>query len=549
MIDDRYETAVSRRRFLRYVAAASALPGVSALLAACGGGGAAESRKATTTTAAKKGGILRVSSGSDITGFDPAPHWDPPMFTTSELVYSRLVKADPRDVTRILPDLAVEVPEPQNGTSYTFRLREAKFHDGTPVTADDVKFSIERILDPKTKAAAGYLYAGLFKKIVVVDSRTIRFELVGPRSTFLPLLTLPWGSVLPRHALEGGAKKFNLSPIGSGPFKLDSYRSGQRAVFSRFDEYHAPGSILLDGITLELPVDPETAMLRIDRGELDAMLDDVPPGAYASVRNDPSRKNRLISAVVDNVDYITLNAVDGSPIFRHEDARRGIAMAIDKERLVRQLQGRARAATGFWSPASQYWDEDYKGIPHDPEQARQLIEKAGVKGMSVDFIGIAKGSFYPLDQIGPSIVQDLEAAGLRANLKSLEFSNWLSHTMEAGAIVPNGWPMDDPHGSYVVDSSFTSATRKAAEKSGSCCNFSRFSDPEVDRLAKIGVTTTDKAEEIRAYQEILRTVVDRALWIPLFYPRRVVYKSDRVQNLTVPTNWEGLLLSEVGLAS
>jgi oligopeptide transport system substrate-binding protein len=553
-----FHSNLTRRRFLAYAAAAAAAPPLASWLAACGGSPATTPSGKTI----KKGGTLTVSLATDTRGFDATKFWDQNNFTISAILFSRLLQQDPNSASHLLPDLAMGVPAPDNGgTSYTFKLRNATFHDGTPVTAQDVKFSIERLLGPAEGSEGGSLYAGLIKDtdnviagkantssgIVVLDDHTIRFDLQGPNNSFLPLMSLPFASIVPMHAVQAAGSKWNFQPVGSGAFKLDSYQSGQMAIFSRYSGYFNASAINLDKIQLEVNVSPDTAILRIDRGDLDMMLDDVPSGSYNAIRTDPIRSKRLSSVVTDNVAFITLNDPANTPVFKSLDARRAIAMAIDKARIVQQLQGRGKVATGFWSPADKYWDPSYQGIPFDQAQAKQLVTSAGVAGMEVNLFWMT--NYFPLDQIGASIAQDLATVGFKPNLKTADYSSFVNHTMDKGYIMPEEWAMDITHGSYVVASSFTSSSYQAAISSAACCNYSRYTSPEVDQLEQTGLTASTPAQEISAYQHIMRTVVDQALWIPLFYPIRVLYHGDRVAKLQVPTNWEGVFLSSLGLTS
>jgi peptide/nickel transport system substrate-binding protein len=243
-----------------------------------------------------------------------------------------------------------------------------------------------------------------------------------------------------------------------------------------------------------------------------------------------------------------LNAVDESPVFKTVEARRAIHQAIDKRRIVQQMQGRGEVASGFWSPRSAYFDEEFPAVDYDVEAAKQALEAAGVAGQEVEVVVPADGTFFPIDLWGPSIVQDLEAAGLKPKLTSLEFSAWLGETMKPTAIVPNGWSMDVPHGSFVVDSAFTQATKEAADADGTCCNFSRWASPQVDELNTQGIQATDKQQEIDAYREIMRiTIGQEYLWVPVVWPRRSFYRGEKVGGLVVYPNTAAMLLARLWL--
>lgn len=545
------EAQVTRGRFLAGAAALGAAPLALDRLAA-----------SAQASAAATSGVLRCSLGSDIRGFDVQRFYDLQSVTLADALFSRLVRADPRKASRILPDLAVAVPKPTDGGhTYTFELRDARFHDGSPVTADDVKFSLERLINPKTKSEGGSYYTGFIKDtagiaagkktsssgIVVVDEKTLRIELSQPHAAFLNLLALWFASIYPKATVTRvGNDAFNKKPVGCGPFKLDSYKPAQKIVMSQYSDYHARGQIALKGIELSLNVQPDTAILRIDSGDLDMMADELPAAAYSAIRADPKRKKGLVEALTDNVWYLTLNSVDDSPIFKTLAARKALDMAINKQRVLQQTQNRGVLARGFWSPRSQYYDAGFPTRSYNPTLAKSMLAQAGAAGQKVDVIVPAKGTFYPSDQWGPSLVQDLQQVGLKPNLVSLEFSAWLNKTMDRNAIVPNAWSMDNPHGSFVVDSAFTLATKAAADKSNTCCNFSHWGSKQVDQLDNVGNTTTSKAKEVAAYRQIMRTAIaQQALWITLFWPKRALYHGARVQNLSVPANTASVLLSRL----
>lgn len=552
---------MTRRSLVGKGFALGAIPVLGGTLAGCLGGDDDTAGGGQGGGGARvRGGTLTAAMSAEIRGFDVQRFYDTQSVTMADLVFSRLLRLDPADASKRLPDLAEAVPEPEDGgRAYTFKLRQgATFHDGSPVTAADVKYSIERLIHPDTKSEGVGYYTGLIEDtealaagkstqsrgIVAVDDRTVRFRLVQARADFLDLMSIWLASIYPKAIVEQRGAGFNQRPVGSGPFQVESYRAGREIRLKRFADYYAPDEIYLDGMDIRLGVSADTAILQIDGGELDVLWDEVPSASYNSIRNDPTRQKRLAEGFADDVYYLTLNAVDDTPLFATVETRKAIHMAIDKRRILQQLQGRGQVADGFWSPKSRYHDPDFPAIPHDPEQARQILSEAGLKGEAVELIVPSSGS--ALAGLGPTVLQDLEKVGLKPKLRSLEFAAWLGETMKPGAIVPNGWPMDVPHGSFVVSSALNEASKKLAVDDSVCCNFSRWASPEVDRLNNTGITTTDSAKEIAAYQEIMRiTMGEQALWVPLIWPKRVYYHADQVDGVTVSSNTAALLLSRL----
>ena len=224
--------------------------------------------------------------------------------------------------------------------------------------------------------------------------------------------------------------------------------------------------------------------------------------------------------------------MEESPVFASLDARKAITMAINKQALLQHDQNRGEVATGFWSPENQCYNADFEALPYDPEQARSLIESAGVAGQEVELVMAAPGTLFPTDGWAPLLQQDIEQAGLKVKVTSLAFDAWLSRTMDPLAIVPNGWSMDVPHGSS--SSTRRSDRHQGGGRRGGPAELLALGLPEVDELNATGNATTDKEEEISAYQQIMRTVIgEEALWVTVYWPQRSLYRGDNVQNLLV----------------
>jgi len=257
-----------------------ALLAMTVVATACGGGGGSSSKggasEATTSTAAAqpvRGGTLVVAIQSDPGSLNPAVTSQGAVHTASEMMFNGLVGwgADGKPA----PELAEKWTVEGNGTTYRFTLRDnVKWHDGQPFTSDDVKFTFEKALLPwhsRTKASLGS--AGV--TIEAPDDRTVVFRVPQPYGPLLQQLNVTEAPIIPRHVYEGcadistpAACPANKAPVGTGPFKLDSYTINEIKM-SRNPAYFRPGLPYLDGMVERVIPDTGTQILALENKEVD----------------------------------------------------------------------------------------------------------------------------------------------------------------------------------------------------------------------------------------------------------------------------------------
>jgi ABC-type transport system substrate-binding protein len=526
-------------------------------LAACGGDSQTDAAPPATTSATetgaaaetggtqaagepKQGGRLKIAFGQDIVNIGTAD-WGYTGFTIGYAVFDRLLRLTP-DGKSIEPELVTELPElSEDGLTYTFKIRPGvMFHDGTEMTAEDVKYSLERAMDNNGPGQAQSLYGPLgitgaaawqngdaseVTGLRVIDPLTMAMDLDAPNSAVPYTLTMTMASIVPKAYTEQiGTKEFEQQPIGSGPFKITSYEPGRSLVMDRNPDYWDPSrAAFVDGADWELGVDAELATLRILNGEADFTHDKVPPGQIAQLQGDPN----FLVGPFNNVFYVAGSTEH--PAMKELAVRQAMAHAVDKERIVRQLAGVGEPATGgIFSPLSPYYQEGL-GYPYDPEAAKQLLADAGFPdGFEVELL---IRTTDPEQVIGQALEQDWSAIGIKVKANALPQGAWIERAFEYAPIAIIGqWELPYPHGSYVVDSAFT----QAAIDSG-CCNFAEWSSPAFEELVVEGHETFDEPGLIDVYQQADTIVTqDEALWIPIIYPSYPVLKSARVQGYEVP---------------
>jgi ABC-type transport system substrate-binding protein len=285
----------------------------------------------------------------------------------------------------------------------------------------------------------------------------------------------------------------------------------------------------VDAVKITTGIDPALSILKIQRGQQDMMAEPIPKADFVRLHNDPKLKDQVKLAPTRDVNYLALNTKH--PALKRLEVRQAIAMAVDKERLIRAIAGRGTIADGgLLGPFGPFYQ---KGLayPHDPEKAKKLLAQAGfADGFKIDFWG---RNYSPYLEIGQTIQQDLGQIGIKVEVHQPVLSAWIAQVVKYGPVIlENNWEQPYPHGSVVMDSGFT----KAAVKAG-CCNLSSYTSPKLEKLARDGHRATKQADIVRIYKEMDRVVVrDLALWVPLFYPKRADFISSRVRGYTVPAD-------------
>ena len=376
----------------------------------------------------KQGGSMIVTYKDDVSTLDPAIGYDWQNWSMIKSLFNGLMDYKP-GTTELVPDLAESMDIAADGLTYVFKLHKGvKFHNGREMTADDVKYSIERTVNPKTQSpGAGFfgMIAGFeemtagktesLSGIEVVDPHTVKFTLSRPDATFLHVLAINFSFVVPKEAVEKWGTDFGKHPVGTGAYTMDEWTLGQRVVFKRNKDYYRKGLPKLDQITFEVGQEPLVALLRLQRGEVDILGDGIPPAKFLEVKNNPDYAKMITEGGQLHTGYVTMN-VKMKP-FDNKKVRQAVNMAINKDRVVRIINGRAVPANQPLPPAMPGYDKSYKGYAYDPAKAKALLAEAGfADGFETELYAM---NTDPNPRIAQAIQQDLAAIGIKAEIKSL----------------------------------------------------------------------------------------------------------------------------------
>ncbi|HXF61579.1 MAG TPA: ABC transporter substrate-binding protein, partial [Caldilineaceae bacterium] len=250
-----------------------------ALLAGCAppaqAPASAPAAEPAAATGPQRGGQAIVVYKDDLATLDPAVGYDWTNWPTIKMVFDGLLDYD--DTTNLMPRLAEAMPEvSEDATVYTFKLREGvKFQNGREVVADDVVYSITRVLDPDTASPGAGFYVGIkgaqefmdgaassVEGIQALDKYTVQFTLNSPDVTFLNKMALNFAFIVPKEEVEAAGADFGHAPVGTGPFILKEWQPGQYLLFERNPDYFYEGLPYLDSVRIEVGVAPDVALLR-----------------------------------------------------------------------------------------------------------------------------------------------------------------------------------------------------------------------------------------------------------------------------------------------
>ncbi|WP_027687489.1 ABC transporter substrate-binding protein [Rhizobium leguminosarum] len=488
----------------------------------------------------KQGGDIVVTYKDDITTLDPAIGYDWVNWSMIKSLYSRLMDYAPGTPNPV-PSLAESFTVSPDGLTYTFKLHKGvKFSNGREVVASDVKYSIERAVDPKTQGPGAGFFGAIkgfedetggktttLSGIETPDDSTVIFNLSRPDATFLHVLAINFASVVPKEAVEAAGGDFGKKPVGSGTFILKDWTIGQQLVFERNKDYFVKGVPYIDSFKVEVGQEPLVALLRLQKGEVDIAGDGIPPAKFLEIKNSADGAQMIVDGEQLHTGYITLNT-KVKP-FDNVKVRQALNMAINKDRITRILNGRATPANQPLPPLMPGYDKSFAGYAYDVAKAKALLAEAGYPDGFETVLYSTNTD--PQPRIAQAIQQDLAAVGVKAEVRALAQANVISAggtEGEAPMIWSGGmaWIADFPD-----PSNFYGPILGCAGAVPGGWNWSWYCNADLDKRAVAADSMSDPAEAAErtaAWGKIFTDIMADAPWIPVINERRVVAKSLRM---------------------
>lgn len=513
---------------------------------------------------AKPGGDIVVTYKDDVATLDPAIGYDWQNWSMIKSLFDGLMDYEP-GTTNLRPGLAESYEIAEDGQAFTFKLRsDVKFHNGREMTADDVKYSLDRVTNPATQSPGAGFFGSIkgydqmadgsataLEGVSVVDPMTIKIELSRPDATFLHVMALNFASIVAKEAVMEAGDDFGKSPVGTGAFKLEEWTIGQKLVFAKNADYWRKGLPYLDTITFEVGQEPIVALLRLQKGEVDIPGDGIPPAKFQEVMADPEQKARVIEGGQLHTGYITLNVK--MPPFDNLDVRKAVNMAINKERITQVINGRAVPATQPLPPTMPGYTDGYDGYPFDPDGAKALLAKAGFPdGFETELFVM---NTDPNPRIAQAIQQDLANIGIKAAIQSLASANVIAAGGEedqAPMIWSGGmaWIADFPDAS-----NFYGPILGCDGATVGGWNWSWYCNEELDAMATKADSITEASmvdDRLKMWSDVYMAVMEDAPWVPVFNEQRFTMKSKRmggadalyVDPVSIPINYDYAYVTE-----
>lgn len=469
-------------------------------------GGRAQGQPSAPATP-RYGGVLRAGMQTDPIGLDPHTTNSTATRNLLENVYDTLVTFAPDG--QLLPGLAAAWTITPDGRTYTFELRrDVTFHDGAPLTAADVVFSLLRLKDPAVASPRAEDFAAI-AAVVATGPHTVQVRLRTPLGPLLSKLAFSMNAIVPAHVVRRGDELQRVA-IGTGPFRLVDYQPQTRLVLQRYPGYwgrDGSGRPLpyLDGIEFRFFPDPSARTLALRTGYVD-FIEYVPAADVALLQRQPAL--RVVGGVGTNFRSLVLNT--RVPPLDDARVRQALAYAIDREAVVAMALfgvGGVAAAGASVPPGSQFAVRDSPYRERQLGRARELLRQAGLpRGFTLTLLCTSTYDF--LRAPAEVIVANLQEIGVRVRLRVLDWSLFLPQVLERRftAALWGESGLADPD-----DFLYEPLHSRGGQNVGG------LADGELDKLLEAGRRTADGDERRRIYAAAQRRVLDLAPHVFLFH--------------------------------
>jgi peptide/nickel transport system substrate-binding protein len=459
-------------------------------------------------TPPKYGGSLRMGSHRDLDSLNPFFATQSETRRIRTLVYEPLITTD--DKFAYQPNLAASWKISPNGLSYTFELRRGvKFHNGAEMTAEDVKWCMDYVLEPKN-VAYGRSRLLLVSKVEAPASHTVRIHLKNPSAPFLGFLSdIGVLLVVPKGSVPPGGAKLDAAPPGTGPFQVLSWKPRQRTVFKKFDRYWRKGIPYLDEILFDRVPDETTRFTALRAGELD-LIGRVPYSGVIGIKQKSIQGIHLAESPYSDFRRLIFNVKEGP--FKDKRLRQAIAYALDKKHLIEGAYlGLGMPTNQKLVPGSPFFFNDLPDRSNNPERAKQLLKEAGYE-TGLKFTVIGRPGYE--DQL-QMVQAQLRKVGVEVAIDIMDTATYDRRQREMQFVVtPRGGEVSiEPDDIYYPDYRTETGEKRTA-------NFSGFSHPEVDRLLEEGRKTLNQETRKEIYRKVMEIINEEVPEINLAFISR-----------------------------
>jgi peptide/nickel transport system substrate-binding protein len=423
----------------------------------------------------------------------------------SNLIFQGLTRPDPKGTPNVVGGVADKWEVGDGGKSYTFHIRPGiKFSDGTPVTADDVKFSLDRFGNPKINQTLAAVAVG-YKSTEVVDKNTVKVHLQFPVAAFPYNISIWPGQIVPKKLVEKQGDAFFKNPVGTGPFKVKELKRGSHITFERNPNYWDKGKPYLDTVRFDFATESNSRILSLKDGQAQ-IADGIPFSQVNSLKG--SKELTLQTAKIPLFVALWFNH-HRKPLADLK-VRQAMQYALDKDEINRTIfrgvgtiPNSQLQTLKYDAPASQV-----KPYSFDLQKAKDLIGQSGFpKGFDIS-LGYPAGYDY-YKQLGLFLQNAWQQIGIKVKLQELDQAS-LTDRFFGGKydmVFPfsqftSDLPVPDEYAQFVAE-----------PKSGTNGFFSFWSNPQITAMVRKFVQTMDDSSRAQQWPEIQKALNEQSPWI------------------------------------
>jgi peptide/nickel transport system substrate-binding protein len=493
----------------KYAASGLGLVLVALLIAGCGSSG--QNSKLTVASGVpvtkqcmaqpRRGGNLVYARQEELTTLDPYQIATNTDIFTDEMVYQGLVRNDPEGQTKVVPGLADSWTVSPDGKSYTFHLRPGvKFSNGTPVTSEDVRFSLENFGNPKVNTNLAVLATG-YKNTEVINSSTVKVNLKQPVAAFLYNIAVFPAFIVPKAAVEKEGKSFWKHPVGAGPFKLKEFTPGSHVILERDPYYWESGKPYLNSVRFNFAVETNSRILALKNNQAQ-MADGIPYSQIATVQADPELDVQRVS-VPANL-WMSIN--HKTPQLADLDVRKAMAYVMNRTEMNEDILHGVGSIPNSILPhfALDASPSEVKPYEYNLAKAKEYMAKSKYPNGFSTTLQYPSGAEY-LKQLTLLLQQEFAALGIKVKLvevdqvtASQKFNNGEYELLFPYYQGSSDIPVPDEYaGFYALPSSETHGF------------FTYWSDPQIQKMVEQFVSSQSETSRKREWATIQQAFIEQ----------------------------------------
>lgn len=511
--------------------------------------GAFFSCSSTETASTKK--FFRYNQASGINSLDPAFAKDQASIWATTQLFDGLVQVD--ENLQVQPAIAKSWSISEDGLTYTFQLREdVYFHDdplfkdgkGRAVTAKDVVYSFNRIIDDKVASPGRWIFTDRLNETTpfkAVSDHTFQFSLRKAFGPILGILTMPYCYIVPKEVVEQYGKDFRTHPIGTGAFTFKTWKESEVLVLEANPNYFETGKPYIDGVRISFFDTKKTEYMKFKEGALDfisgidATFKDELLSKEGNILPELKEQFVLLKAPYLNSEYLAFNMETDNEALQKKEVRQAINYGFDRVKMMQYLRNNiGKPANAGFIPAGlpSYKPSSVKGYTYNAEKAKQLLAKAGYpNGKGLPSFKLMTNASY--QDLGTFILKQLSEIGITADME-INQSSFLRQMMVKGEVdfFRGSWIADYPDGENFLTVFYGGNPAPP--------NYTRFKNATFDALYQQALTENNDEKRYDLYQQMDRILIEEAPVIPLFYDEVTLFTQKNVSGLK--TNAQNLLV-------